>query len=424
MSDEALTEARRAIPLPTWDFFRASFEAAPSGRSEAWRQVGVWAVERLQVRLGSDWPERTWKRHGGLPGGMAYAISHTAAYFELIELALWLELLGGCDGFADVCRPLKQDPRADVVPHTRLQLEVGALAAMAGHRVQFERPIPHSSKTSDVTIGLHDGERLIVEARVILQDERTATANAFTDRAFRAIQNIGSRYQVECIGELTEVLDEAALGALLDTVEMHARLVHAGGVAPPLLLHGAALQVTRRGEAHEKALRGPALTGDLWPRIADRLAQKAHQTLGGERVWLRICALQGLWLFTHWGTLALPEKLASMRHNIISQLAGHPHVDGVVISSAAAWPQGTVEPDEHEDELGGYALRCAIPPMLARETLVVPLRADAACREHARVWRDLYASEPDWLDRALARFGLPEVADIFAFDADLEERPD
>jgi hypothetical protein len=71
--------------------------------------VGVWAVERLAARLGSDWPERTWTKHGELPGGMALAIGHPVAYFELIELALWLELLDGCDGFADVCRPLKQE---------------------------------------------------------------------------------------------------------------------------------------------------------------------------------------------------------------------------------------------------------------------------------------------------------------------------
>jgi hypothetical protein len=76
---------------------------------------------------------------------------------------------------------------ADVVPHTRLQLEVGALAAAAGSAVQFERPIPQSAKTSDITIHLDDGRSLLVEARVILRDERTVVANAFTDRAFRAV---------------------------------------------------------------------------------------------------------------------------------------------------------------------------------------------------------------------------------------------
>ena len=98
----------------------------------------------------------------------------------------------------------------------------------------------------------------------------------------------------------------------------------------------------------------------------------------------------------------------------MSQLSDHPHVDGVVISSASAWPQGTISPDEYEDALGGYALRCAIPPIMAREILIVPLHPDPETRRFARVWRDLYASEPDWLDHALAKFDLPMVSEIFA----------
>lgn len=401
------------IPPPSWQLFCDQFEHAPPGRSAAWRHVGVWAVERLRARLGDEWPQRTWKKHGQLPGGMALAVWHTVAYFELIELALWLELLSQCDGFASLCRTLKQDPREDVFPHARLQLEIGALAAMSGYGTQFERPIPDSSKTSDIVIHLNDGESLLVEARVILQDERTAISNAFTDRAFRAIQGICSRYDVDCSGDFAEPLDETALAEVLDAVELHARLAQAGGLTPPLIIHCARLQVSRRGELQDRALRGPALTGDLWPRIARRLVQKAHQTYGAQRVWLRICALQGLWLFTHWATLPLPAKLAAMRHNIAGQLSDHPHVDGVVISSASAWPQGTIEPDAHEDGQDGYALRCSIPPMMARETLIVPLNTEEGTRRHARMWRDLYASEPNWLDHALERFALPNRAEIF-----------
>jgi hypothetical protein len=373
----------------------------------------VWAVDRLSKRLGDDWPRRTWEKNGQLPGGMALAMGHPAAYFELIELALWLEILCDREGFADVLRSLKRDPREDVVPHLRLELEVGALAAAAGYGVRFERPVPDSSKTSDITIDLDEGQSLLVEARVILQDDRAVAINRFTDQAFPGIQNICSRYEVECSGDLTEVLDDPTLAELLDNVEAHARLVGVGGVTPRLLLHGAALQISRRGTVSDKGLHGPALTGDLWPRIADRLDQKARQTEGAQNVWLRVCALQGLWLFTQWASLPLSDKLASMRQNILSGLSDHPHVDGVVISSASAWPQGTINPDEYE-ELGGHALRCSIPPMMARETLIVPLHTDAETTRYARVWRDLYASEPDWFDYALEKFDLPNVAEIFA----------
>jgi hypothetical protein len=403
-----------AVEPPTWSYFRDGFENASPVRSPAWRRVGVWAVDRLSRHLGDQWPQSTWEKIGQLPGGMAWAIGHPVAYFELIELALWLEVLCDREGFAALLRSLKRDPREDVVPHLRLELEVGALAAAAGYGVRFERPIVGSTKTSDITIDVDKDESLLVEARVILQDDRAVAINRFTDQAFPGIQAICAENEVECSGDLAEVLDDLKLAELLDAVETHARLVKAGGVTPRLLLHGAALQIGKRGVASDKGLRGPALTGDLWPRIADRLDQKARQTEGAKNVWLRICALQGLWLFTQWANLSLVEKLATMRQNILSQLSDHPHVDGVVISSASAWPQGTIIPDEYEDEFGGRALRCAIPPMMARETLIIPLRPDPKTRGYARVWSDLYASEPDWLDHALAQFDLPRVSEIFA----------
>jgi hypothetical protein len=414
MPSEAQRDPVSNIPPPSWSYFRDGFENASPVRSRAWRRVGVWAVDRLNKRLGDDWPRRTWEKNGQLPGGMAWAIGHPAAYFELIELALWLEVLCDREGFADLLRSLKRDPREDVVPHLRLELEVGALAAAAGYGVRFERPIADSTKTSDITIDLDERQSLLVEARVILPDDRAVAINRFTDHAFQSIQDICQQHEVECSGDLTEVLDDLELAELLDNIATHARLVKVGGVTPPLLLHGAALQVSQRGTASDKGLHGPALAGDLWPRIADRLDQKARQTEGAQNVWLRICALQGLWLFTHWASLPLADKLATMRQNILSQLSHHPHVDGVVISSASAWPQGTIIPDEYEDEFGGYALRCAIPPMMARETLIVPLHPDPETRGYARVWRDLYASEPDWLDHTLAKFDLPTVSEIFA----------
>jgi|GEM_PF-4036100 len=414
MPSDAQRDPVSNIPPPSWSYFRDGFENASPIRSPAWRQVGMWAVDRLSKRLGHDWPQRTWQKKGQLPGGMAWAVGHPVAYFELIELALWLEVLRDREGFADLLRTLKRDPREDVVPHLRLEFEVGALAVAAGYGVRFERPIASSTKTSDITIDLNKDQSLLVEARVILQDDRAVAINRFTDQAFPGIQRICADYEVECSGDLAEVLDDRELAELLDNVERHARLVKVGSVTPRLLLHGAALQVSQRGTASYKALHGPALTGDLWPRIADRLAQKARQTEGARNVWLRICALQGLWLFTRWASLPLADKLATMRQNILSQLSDHPHVDGVVISSASAWPQGTIIPDEYEEELSGYALRCAIPPMMARETLIIPLHPDPTTRGHARVWRDLYASESDWLDHALAKFDLPMVSEIFA----------
>ena len=412
MPTGAQPEYRKDVP-PTWDHFTQHFADAPGGYSDAWREVGVWAVERLREHLGRDWPARTFVRHGRLPGGMSYAITHRVAYFELVQLALWLEMLCGCEGFADIRRTLRADARDNVFPHVRLQLEVGALAAAAGHGVRFEPPVPNSQRNSDISIELADKQRLLVEARVLLPDRHTVTQNELTDRALTALQRTASRLDIDCAGDLTRPLQDSELAELLEHVSAHARLARAGGYAPPLQIHGANLQITRRETTTERTLRGPALRGDLWPRIADRLIKKATQTRGAENVWLRFTALQGLWLFTYWGQLELSDKLATMRTNIMHALSGHPHVDGVVLSSALAWPQGTIDPDEHADQNGGYALRVTVPPMMARETLVVPLCLEAGPVAHARAWRDLYAAEPDWPDKVLGRVGLPLVANIF-----------
>jgi hypothetical protein len=404
----------RDIAPPSWWDFRDAFENPPADRSAARRQVGVWAADRLSERLGEEWPQRTFSALGQLPGGMKWAGIHMVTYAKFVELALWLELLCSCEGFARVRDALKQDPREEQILHLRLQLEVGALAASAGYRVQFERPIPDSLKKSDITIDLAEGKSLLVEAQVVLQDQSTVVINNFTDKAFRAIQDIRMTHEVDCSGDLKEVLNDTDLADLLDVIEKHARLVKAGGVTPRLVLHGASLQVSPRESRPDRALRGPKRTGDVWPRIAGRLDQKARQTEGGQNVWLRICPLQGLWPFTPWGQLGLPDKLASMRQNIASGLARHSHVDGVVISSASGWPQGTINPDEYADDAGGYALRCAIPPIRARETLIIPLNAKPDTIDHASLWRDLYVSEPDWLDHALRTFDLPSTTEIFA----------
>jgi hypothetical protein len=345
---------------------------------------------------------------------MAYAGSHVVAYFEFVQLALWLETLSRCDGFASVRKALRRDPRDDVMPHLRLQLEVGALAESVGWRVRFERPIDGSTKVSDITIGAPGGDAMIVEARVLLPDQGSVEINTFTDTAFRRVQQLSREYGIDCAGDIEEILDEPQLDELLGSIEDHARLVRIGATPPPLRLHGARLQVSRAGSTPDRALRGPALRGDLWPRIAERLQKKARQTEGGRNVWLRLCALQGLWLFTSWGTMTLAEKLATMSENLAVALSGHPHVDGVVLSSALAWPQGEVTPGEHYDDDGGYALRCAVPPILARETLIVALRGNAQPSEHARSWRDIYIREPDWAEHSLDRFGLPSVKEIFA----------
>jgi hypothetical protein len=63
---------------------------------------------------------------GQLPGGMAWAIGHPVAYFELIELALWLEVLCDREGFAALLRSLKRDRSLTARGRTRVVCENSA----------------------------------------------------------------------------------------------------------------------------------------------------------------------------------------------------------------------------------------------------------------------------------------------------------
>lgn len=123
MPSDTAREPYPSVEPPSWSYFRDGFENASPVRSPAWRRVGLWAVDRLSQRLGDEWPRHAWQKNGQLPGGMAWATGHSVAYFEMIELALWLETLCDREGFAALLRSLKRDPREDVIPHLRLELD-------------------------------------------------------------------------------------------------------------------------------------------------------------------------------------------------------------------------------------------------------------------------------------------------------------
>src|SRR4051812_31943286 len=96
-----------------------------ANRGGAWQEVGLWALEILETRLGSDWPSLLAAK---LPMGseleLAYMSGHTVAYANALELALRLEMLRQAPGIAKVRRSVAADPRPELLAHARLQLEV------------------------------------------------------------------------------------------------------------------------------------------------------------------------------------------------------------------------------------------------------------------------------------------------------------
>lgn len=78
---------------------------------------------------------------------------------------------------------------------------------------------------------------------------------------------------------------------------------------------------------------------------------------------------------------------------------------------------GESAPAEH----GCYGLRRLLPAVRVRESMIVPVTAHG--RDQARVWRELYNDEENWLDWALDRAGLPRREQIFSRCARRSGRP-
>jgi len=382
------------------------------GRPQAWTTAGLWAVDRLEEHLGRDWPERTWQRFGRLPAGIELAPMHTIAFAELLELALRLDRCRDCERLPRVIRTLITNANEDEVVHLRMQLELAALALHAGHGVAFEPSVTGGRRRADLELDLTSGRQTLVETRAILMPERLRTAHGFADDVFDAVRAIGHRHGVECEGEFTRVLDEHETSVLLSELDRYALLIAKGIAMPPFRAHGAFLTM-RPGSGIGGGLKGPASEGDIWPRLAARLQEKAEQTRGVDRVWLRIDARQGLWQFTAWAKEDLAAKLVLLQHNVASVLGEHPHVAGVVMTPGAVLTQGMFADEDHEGP-EGFALRRLIAPLRVRETLIMPLDAYQDTTDLAHAWRDLYASEPRWLDHALQVVGLPSADDVFA----------
>jgi hypothetical protein len=382
-------------------------------RPTSWKAVGLWAVDRLEERLGAEWPVTAWEKFGRLPAGISYSVSHTAAYVELVELALRLELCQFVNRFPSVQRTLASNPNEDEVQHLRLQLEVAALAKHAGHGIEFEPPVSFGPKRADIELSLPGRTPVLVETRVILMPGDMRAIQQFSDDVFIRLRTIASRYGLICEGEVGQLLDTEETDAFLADVDRHARLIAKGISMPPFRSYGAALTFKEAG-SEGGALKGPSIEGDLWHRFAARLVEKAEQTRGAKGVWLRFDARQGLWQFTKWALEGLPAKTVWLHHNVAVALADYPHVAGVVVTPGAVLGQGTFVDEDYDGLNGAFGLRRLIAPLRVRETLVIPLATDDDAMALSRAWRDLYAFEPAWLDDALGRFGLPTSAEIFA----------
>ena len=123
----------------SWDGLRSRM--SESVRSAEGQAAGIWAIDVLRDRLGHDWVERVAVAEGRAPSDLLLSMVHAVAFGELLDLALRLHLLRNVEGMAVVRRDLKNDLREQRRLHTRVVLNVAALALQRGHDVAMEKRV-------------------------------------------------------------------------------------------------------------------------------------------------------------------------------------------------------------------------------------------------------------------------------------------
>jgi hypothetical protein len=362
----------------------------------------------LEAQLGASWPTLLVGKHPDRSAGdFAWMAGHVVAFTNVLELALRLDLLGQVAGIAKVRRAIARDPRPDVLAHSRLQLEVAALAERAGATPILE-PRTRGVPPADVAFTLN-GSRLVIETRAVFTSDEWRAANRRTEYVFEQIRDVELKHGVQCEGHLSRQLDDDERVELLALLEERARLVAAGAISPALQFAGARLLVSKRGDSPGRGLSGPELRGDMWSRITRRIVDKAAQAKQSGANWLRLDAANGLWQFTTWSVQPLARKLDGLLPLAVPALGS---LDGIVISSGALQRQGQFQDEELQLGNGLSAARRLISPHRIRETLVIPSTAEHAAA--AQSWQAMYVAEPNWLSWALARAGLPPADAIFS----------
>lgn len=407
------TEVDGQPEIADWEFWRQRFHG--SLRGSAWEEAGLWALTVLEENVGADWLQRTIRKYQAteseyiVPAILALAPAHTIAYIELLELMLRLQMLHKRPGTERLVAILDGDPVEHQLQHLRLQLEVSALAQMAGGQAAFEQGGAGFKGAVDVALEL-DRLKLNVETKVILLDQPTREHNDATDRLFGGLRILELRYGVSCAARFTQPLSESTMQEFLAAAEVVAREAKQTSLPRELTALGASVVFYPPDVDAEVALRGAAHTSLLWQRTERVLRKKAWQCRHQDQSWLRVDALDGLWQLTPWAYLDLDEKLRMLVGPARQALCDYGHIEGLVLSSGAARRDGDFLA-ESVSIAGCHALRRLIEPLRVRETMIIPVR-DRATRA-SKVWRELYDGEPSWLSAALQEHNLPQIEGIF-----------
>jgi hypothetical protein len=388
-----------------WEWLRARL--AEVRWSTQAREVGLWALSRLEREFGPGWPE-AWRRPGAAPPEILACGWALAGLCGCLEMALAFERLEGVEGIAKLRRQIATGLGPARLASPRLQLTQASLARAAGYQVRLEAKLAGARTALDLEISGEEG-RVGIEAFALLRDERTLAASTDLDRLRETMRVLGEAHRLDFRGAIEEPLAEEELCALEADLPRYVNLAALGAALGPLRVGPASISVEpAEGPGGASHMRLP--TVPFGRRLAGRLAQKARQALGSGADWLAVDSLDHLWHLSGWADSPLEVKAAELSALVRAELAEAEHILGVTITDGAALMRPAAVEETHELPWGTALVRRP-DAWHVRESVVIVLRPGA--ESAAAMWRSILDQEAGRLGRELARVGLavpPELA--------------
>lgn len=367
------------------------------------REVAQWSLGTLEKHLGRSWPARAVRLNGRLPLRLELIGGHTLALAEALEFALQLECLQAESGFGDVRNDIRRDAREARFLHASTQLRLAAQAQYLNLEIRLEPLTSGGSSPADLSIG-ESPNQIVIEARVLTEHKAGRRQRQDMEAVVDRLQFLGLDVNVWIGGELGRTPTDDEIAAIERWVRQ-ASAVLSRGSQPGEFLASEIILRASSWDGQGEPLRSTMGSWDLWPRFIEAVNQKIGQMGNSGANWLYLVALTGLWRFTDWGRSDLEAKVVSLGEAMNATLV-HDRPDGIIVASAPGLaPADLLRKTTRVDRGAGF--RLPVPPLRARETVVIPLDSEPQFVDKSCA---LIEAEESWLSWALERAGLPSLA--------------
>ncbi|MGW4464734.1 hypothetical protein [Micromonospora sp. NPDC004704] len=366
------------------------------------RRIASQAIMDLEAFFGPAWLHRATHPAPGMTGPTMgpYFASLLGAPAFVAVVGLWARLQVLVDakvqGIGQVRKNLRANPTAEEFRHHIALARLAVLAIQAGARITLE-PVKPQGGPGDLRAVRADSD-VFIEVRALGPDQAFRAYNQRVRDATTHLRVLAGRHGVHWDGDLPP---EATL-QWKETVALAAAEAAATGVPVEVTVDELTLTAQPDPAPAGARIAGPMWEADQGPRLLQALMGKAVKTQSAGAAWLWLEDAGAVWPLTPFARDPLPQKIDVLRQALDPLFDAHPHVLGVVLTSGEMRLNGLDATEAHHR---GAAFRRTTPGSLARESIVVHRRLNVP-GQYALI-TELCTEEPAWLDRALARLGIP-----------------